>query len=306
MKLLPTLSLVTSALATTLHTIQQFPNGTWLENLALMPNGSLLVTVIGRPEVHVIHPNVSPATSHLVASIPSANAVLGITALSPLAYAVAAGNVTATNSPIIGSFSIWTIDLSCSPPGVAKVVDLHNVSMVNGLTTLNHRTLLLADSWAGNVVKLDIQTKRYAPVLEHPTLKPDFTSPTLQIGVNGVRRFKSYVYYTNTVRNILGRVKVDLETGVPTGPFTTIAHGDAISQPDDFAVEKDGSVLLARPLGDTLQRVHLDGRVEELARGGVASGATSVVVREGRVWLSESGLENGVATGGGRVVSGEL
>jgi hypothetical protein len=61
-------------------------------------------------------------------------------------------------------------------------------------------------------------------------------------------------------------------------------------------------VVLARPIADTIQHIGLDGRVRELAKGGLASGATSVVVvKEGEVYLSESGLVGGVSGGGGRV-----
>jgi hypothetical protein len=314
----------TAVQAVKLSTIFQYPNGTWLENIAPMHNGSLLVTVIGRAEVHMIDPTLTPATSSLLHTFNGHNAVLGITELERNRFAVAVGNVTASNTPIAGTWSVYTLDFnpsSCSNSGDAKkkteagirtekITDLEHVSMINGITTLNAHTVFLADSWKGNIVSLNLRTGNYSVVLEHPTLKPDFSNTVLPLGVNGIRWNKDWLYYTNTVQNLLGRVKVSRQTGKVKGEWEVVKQGGDISQPDDFAVAKDGSVYLARPLGDTVQHVGLNGSVEEVARGGLASGATSVVFAKGQgekvLYLSESGLEGGVARNGGRVVRVEL
>jgi hypothetical protein len=304
MKLLFTnLLLLGSALAVPLHTLHQFPNGTWLENIALMPNSSLLVTLIGRAEIHMVHPS---GLSHLVARIPEANSVLGITALSNAKYAVAAGTTTPSNSPVEGSFSVWTLGFSHGAVEVEKVADVPGIGLANGIALLNAHTLLLADSWHGNVVRLDLRTNASTSVLQHASLLPNFTNAALPLGVNGIRFHTPFLYYTNTVQNLLGRVRIDTHSGAATGPYQTIAQGEEISQPDDFAVLEDGSVVLARPLGDTIQHVGLDGRVQVLAKGGLASGGTSVVVKGKRAWMSESGLVGGVRGGGGRVVEFKL
>lgn len=319
--LFPLFALLTTTMAANLTTIHQFSNGTWLENIAPMHNGSLLVTVIGRAEVHMLDPTVSPATSKLLATFPAHNAALGITELSHDKFAVAVGNVTASNTPIAETWAVYTLDFSrdCKDEDKAKdnasgedveiqkVTDLPNISMINGMTTLNPHTLLLADSWAGNIVSLNTLTKQSSIFLSHTILRPDFDNKVLPLGVNGVRVHKDYVYFTNTVLNHLGRVRIS-PTG-PTGPFEMIAQGTAISQPDDFAVAQDGSVYLARPLGDTIQHVSLDGTVREIVKGGLGSGATSVVFGKGgeeTLYLSESGLEGGVMGHGGRVIRVEL
>jgi hypothetical protein len=309
------LTLLTAALAAQFSTVYEFSNGTWLENIALMRNGSLLATVIGRADVHIINPLAIPTTSSLVTSFPQHNSVLGISELEHDKFAVAVGNTTPANSPVEGSFAIFIIDFANCAGGkgkvdVEKVVDLKNVSMVNGITKLNAHTLLLADSWAGNVVKLDLRSKKYSVALEDASLKSDFTNPTLPLGVNGLRFQKEsgYLYYTNTVQSLLGRVKLDTRTAKPMSRYEVIVKGEAISQPDDFAVARDGSVYLARPIGDTVQHVKLNGKVEVLGKGGLASGATSVIMeKDGKtLFVSESGLEGGVPAHGGRVVKIEL
>lgn len=317
MKLLPSLaSFILAVAAVDIRTVYQFPNPTWLENIETTRNGSFLVTVIGRPEVHIVHPQSNPPTSSLVAAFPAANAVLGITELDPNIFAVATGNVTSSNAPVIGSFAIWSINLRNDTPKVKKIADLPHVDMVNGLEALNHHTLLIADSWAGNIVKLDTKTAKYNVALSDATLAPDFSGPPLPLGVNGVKVHKGYVYYSNTAQRLVGRVRIDSK-GNARGPFTTLASGTSISVPDDLAVAEDGSVYVAGPLaapqGDTLQHITLDGKVTTIASDGAVAGATAA--RFGRskndsdvVYLSTMGGfgADGSPKEGGRVVAVKL
>ncbi|OAL49875.1 hypothetical protein IQ07DRAFT_587558 [Pyrenochaeta sp. DS3sAY3a] len=314
MKFLPTLaSFVLAAAAVDVRTVYQFPNPTWLENIQPTRNGSLLVTVIGRAEVHIVHPQSKPTTSSLLASIPNANAVLGITELEPNFFAIGAGNVTPANAPVTGTFAIWSIDLRERTPNVTKIADVPNVDMVNGLEALNAHTLLIADSWAGNIVKLDIKTKAYNVALSHASLASNFSVPALPLGVNGVKVHGGYLYYSNTVQRLVGRVRIDSK-GNARGPFKVLASGASISVPDDFAVADDGSVYVASPIaapqGDTLQHISLDGKVATIAEGGAVAGATAA--RFGRtkkdrnvVYLSTMGGfgADGLPKEGGRVVA---
>jgi sugar lactone lactonase YvrE len=308
--LLPLTTLFASSLAASLSTIYQYPPGTWLENIARMPNNSLLVSSIGSADVHIIDPKVTPATSSLVTSFPGANSVLGITELRPNIFAVAVGNLTlATNTPIEGTFSIWTLDFTCHPMKINKNLDIPNVGLANGITTLTPTAILVADCWKGNIVRVDLSRRSYGVVLEDTTLRSDFTTnASLPAGVNGLKIHRNYLYYTNTVQNLLGRVRINTSTGTSLGRFETIAQGREISQPDDFAVKNDGSVVLARPLADQVMHVSLDGRVETLVKRGLGSGATGVIFgkSEKTLYLSESGLAGGVSVGGGRVVRVEL
>jgi sugar lactone lactonase YvrE len=306
-------TLLPSVLATTLSTVYQFPPTTWLENIVLTRNYSLLTTLIGNASVYMVDPTISPASSNLVATFPDANSVLGISEIKEDVFAVAVGTVNTTdNTPKLGSFSIWSVDLAndgYKGVNATKILDVPNMGLPNGLAALSPDVLLVADSWNGNIVAVDVQKKTYEVVLDHPSLHSDFaTTAPLVIGVNGLKFHArtSNLYYGNTVLSLLGRVHINTTTGAPTGPYEIITQGQHISQPDDFAVLSDGSVLLARPLGDTLQHIALNGSVRDVARGGLASGATGVVLGKGEVFLSESGLEGGMKREGGRIVKIEV
>ncbi|KAH7398643.1 hypothetical protein DE146DRAFT_718468 [Phaeosphaeria sp. MPI-PUGE-AT-0046c] len=294
MKLLaPLASLLATTAAVELSTVYQFPNGTWLENIAQLHNSSLLTTLIGTADIYLMDRNV---------------------------FAVAVGNVTSSNAPVEGTFGVWSLDFrtpdatkhsaACIDSGVKirRIADLPHAGLLNGMAFRKPSTLFLADSWAGHIIQLDAVSGTVTGAIEDASLMPDFASPGLVIGVNGLRIHGGHLYFSNTVQNLLGRIALGQhDNATAHGGIEVIKRGEEISQPDDFAVLRDGSVLLARPLADTLQRVSLGGEVSEIARGGVVSGGTSVLLgRDGEVFVSTSGLEGGARVGGGRIVRVEI
>lgn len=304
--------LFASTHASTPHTIYQFPNPTWLENIAAMRNGSLLVTVIGKPEVHIVNPLVTPATASLMATVPDVNAAFGITELSDNIFALAAGNYTSDNAPVPGSFSVWSIDLGHKHEAthLSKIADIPAVGMINGLAALDKHTLLLADSWKGNVASLDVKSGKSGVWLEDISTASNFSASGLPLGVNGIKVHGEWGYFTNTVRSSFSRVRVDRGKKRVIGDVEALAQGDTIAVPDDFAVLGDGSVILGRPLSDKLMKVGRDGKVEIVAK---VEGVTAAVL--GRtaadkdvVYLSSMGgfNTNGSVKAGGMVVAVRL
>lgn len=294
--------------ASKIHTVYQFPNPTWLENIAATRNNSLLVSTIGKAEVHMINPLANPPTAHLIANLPSFNAVLGITELSNNIFAIAAGNVTPANAPVPGSFSIWSVDLTSihHAAEVVKIADTPALSMINGLATLDAHTLLLADSWAGNIATLNTRTGETKTWLNDTSTASNFSAPGLPLGVNGLKVHGGFVYFSNTVQSSLNRVRVS-PSGSAVGAVQILAQGEEIGTPDDFAVLADESVVLGRPLGGEVMRVSRNGEVQVLAD---VEGVTAVAVgRKGHVaYLSSMGGFNGDGSvkAGGRVVAVEL
>ncbi|KAJ4381021.1 hypothetical protein N0V86_003368 [Didymella sp. IMI 355093] len=304
--------LFTPSNALSTRTVYQFSNPTWLENIVAMRNGSLLVTVVGRPEIHIVNPLATPSTASLAASIPDVNAALGITELSNNMFAVAAGNVTADNTPVSGSFSVWSIDLTRrhGAAKISKMTDVPAMGMVNGLTALDKRTLLLADSWKGNIVALDVKSGDSSVWFEDESTASNFSAPGLQLGVNGIKAYGEWVYFTNTVRNSLSRIRVDAATRKPVSEVKVLAQGDDVAMPDDFAVLRDGSVILGRPLSDELIKVDSKGTVQVIA---TVEGVTAVALGRSKAdrkaaYLSSMGgftAEGGVKAGG-RIVAVQL
>ena len=301
-------------------TVYQFPNTTWIENIATTRNGSLLVSVLGRAsgaELYLINPFSDSPIATLVEAIQGADSAFGITELSEDVFAVITSTYDLTNGPSVGSSSVWTVDLSprtngeVGVPAVKKIADIKIAQFLNGAVALNPTTVLLADSFGGNVVALDISTGKYGVVLKDASMLPDGTGP-VPIGVNGLKVRDGYLYYSNTIQNSLSRVKIDKKTGKPLSKFERITSG--LSTPDDFSLLPSGSVILAEPLSNTVVKVSAKGVVTPIAGSldsSLVAGVTSVslgrtsrdkgvayVVTNGGL----SGRANGTEVEGGKVI----
>jgi hypothetical protein len=274
--------------------VHEFPNPTWLENIAATRNGSLLTGVLGATAaLHLIDPFASaPPTANttygnkgqvdtLIHTFENADSVFGISELSPDVFAVATGYYSATTGPTQGSSSLWTVDLaplsSALPPTVRKIADLKDAKVVNGIAALNANTVLLADSFGGTVLSVDVTTGEARVVSEDASLAPDFNA-SLPIGVNGMKVVGGYLYYTNTQTGVF-RVRVDALSGVPTSSYERLA---TIDTADDVAVTDDGTVFVARPFAGLVERLNRDGSVAVAGDGGVLGGVTGVTL--GRTW----------------------
>jgi hypothetical protein len=311
-------TLIASTLAVEVSTVYQFPNGTWLENIAAMRNGSLLVTTLGTGQVHIVHPQTSPVTFSTIATFPNATGAFGITEYQKDVFAVLVAKSAPEHPPTLQSSWLWKLDMSHKNEGarVSMVAELHDVAMPNGMTTLDHGTLLLADSYYGNIAAVNTTTGRTEVVLEDPSLAANLSAPGIQLGANGIKVHDGYVYYTNTAQNLAGRVRVHPSTGKPNGFFET-ARDSTLTGPDDISIAKDGSIYVSEPLaapqGDKIQHITLDGKVTTIAEGGLVAGSTASTFGRtkkdnGTLYLTTMGGfgADGLPKAGGRVVALKL
>ncbi|KAF2685509.1 hypothetical protein K458DRAFT_476909 [Lentithecium fluviatile CBS 122367] len=232
--------------------IYQFPFQTWVENIAVRSNGQLLVTLLNAPELHLIDPSTSPLTSKLIHSFVDvrATSLLGIAELSHDVFAVVVDQMPQTP----GNCSIWKADFKSDPAAVSKIADVQSTQLLNGIAKLNDHTLLVADSMAGNIVKLDVTTGASTPILEDASTKPGtINGGFAKSGVNGIKILGSHVYYTNSALASFHRVRIDCSTGEATGPFETLAT--SMPDADDFALLKDGTAFVAVGSGHVVEKV---------------------------------------------------
>lgn len=277
-----------------LRTIYQFPNETWVENLAIRSNGKILVTLVSVPEVWEIDPFATPATAELVYRFSDAISLSGIAEYAPDVFAVNVGNFSdKTFTSQMGSWRVWSLDMSSHWHGgwdekhhgswnhgfnfgvyVEKISDIPEALFLNGMTTLpaSPRTLLMADSGAGLIYRLDTKTGAYSIVIDNPALKPNETA-FLKLGVNGIH-FRpgedNYVYFTNSLMSpAFSRIPIDPLTGMQTGPDESIVESLTKSggAPDDFTFDSTGKATYIA-----------DGALNGLLRVGLPSGETEVVV----------------------------
>ncbi|KAF4624003.1 hypothetical protein G7Y89_g14172 [Cudoniella acicularis] len=257
--------------------IFQFPNGTGrLENIAVRQNGNLLLDVISAPEVRQLNP-FNPTEALLVHSFPGVQGMFGIVEFEPDVFAVIGGNFSLdTITTVPHSYSLWKVDMRPfksdengnieSPAAVTKIASIPEGLLLNGATILEPGSpyVLLADSGAGTVFRVNVHTGEYKVVLSDETMT---TGPGLAIGINGIHIFDSVLYYTNTNRKLFAKVPINLsgpDAGTATGAYEIVANN---GYGDDFTFDAEGNAYVATNLDFSIQKITLPGNFSTIAGG---------------------------------------
>lgn len=167
----------------------------------------------------------------------------------------------ATHAFILGSFSVWKLDLQSTPANSTKISDIPQGVLLNGATNLNNNgTILVADSGAGVVYRIDTNTGNYTVVIDDPTMK-FAPNATLQIGINGVHIRGNYLYYTSSTQGLFARIPINPD-GTADGAAQIIARNGF---EDDFIFDRAGNAYVATNLQSTVQKITLAGDVTVVA-----------------------------------------
>lgn len=285
------------------ETVFQFPdNGSWVDNIALRPDGSLLLTRLDVPEVWSVDTESGDAT--LAYSFPNATSCFGISEIDDDVFAVVVGNFsTATYTPTAGSFSVHRLDFNVdtednervsSLAAVSHIASLPEAEALNGMATFTKESnlVLIADSPKGAVWKVNIQTGDYAVALNDTSMQPA-KGQALPLGINGLKLVDGYVYYSSTTRMEFCRVKVN-EDATAAGDYEVIASGFL---PDNIDVALDGTAYIATDPQNSVVRVSPYGQISLVAGGQLSTkmpGPTSCR-------LTPDGKTLYVGTSGGQV-----
>ena len=245
--------------------IFQFPAVpfTSIENVALRPNGDLILTTTSAPTIYLLDPTQVTPSAELLHTFPDATSCLGITETSTDVFAVVVGNVSLTTfGGVAGSFSIWSVSLEqSSTPVVKKIAAIPQAKILNGLTHLqdNPDIVLAADSEAGIVYSLNVVSGVSAVAIQNSALGPGSAS----LGINGlhVDSTGNNLYYTNSALGTFGRIPINASNGQAKGAVTVLATAPKGGNYDDFAIDSQGNSWIT---------VHLD-IVEEVTAAGVQS-----------------------------------
>jgi sugar lactone lactonase YvrE len=263
--------MATAALAD-ISPIASFPQHFFLENLAVRADGSILVTVLNHKQLwYVPAPNGSqPVTPVLVHTFDGF--AMGIVETQPdIFYVSTAGHATLERFDMRG----W---VPRTPVKSTRVLTFDQPAGLNGACLLSRRVILLADSLAGLIWRVDLAddglTATASVWLQHHTMAPDpdngLTSPLgPQPGINGIRYAArtNIVYYTSTAQKLFMRVAVDPATHKPVGQPEVVA---ADITADDFCLDENTAVAYLT--------THTDNTIVRVPINAGADGATASVV----------------------------
>ncbi|UJR32962.1 hypothetical protein I4U23_020425 [Adineta vaga] len=258
--------------------IAEWPQGSFVENLAAKHDGHLLVTVHSSNEIYEVNPNLSKANRTLIATLPAGPT--GITELSFNHFYVNVGTIGQHNSWSIYSL---TIHRGLTPTTSFKeIVNVDSAQCLNGLCVLSyeHGTLLSVDSMLGHIFKINTHTKKVELWYKNDLLK-NRSHDILMPGINGIRRCSvdGYLYLTNTDRALIFRLAVDPFDYRPRGQLETIVRNIVC---DDFTIDCMGTIYATTHVHNSLMRLtpikdgeYLKEEIGTLADG--LAGATSCV-----------------------------
>ncbi len=274
-----------------------FTKGVWLENIAVRPNGQLLLTRLDVPELYLLDLQIRDPWPILVYRFPDALALTGIAEIAPDVFVVGAGNYTLAEGPTAGSWAVWRVDLShwnttssghaaansnfyltslshvnagtvtLGASQVSKVADVPEVAWLKDITRLSDRYVLLSDLHAGVIYRLDVTTGAYTVVIAND-LTAAIPRPIFGLsGVNGLRVRNGDLYFTNRGQNIFARMPIRAD-GTPAGLAEIVARTAALTDFfDGFTFGAHGDPYLTTGFGDKVVRLSLSGGPEVLVVG---------------------------------------
>ena len=221
--------------------IYQFPNTTFtdIENIAVRPNGNLMLNIISSPVIYQLNPSAVNPSPALVHQFTNATSLTGIAQTSSDVYAVVVGKYNiSTFAGIPGSFAIWSVDMNPATPIVTEIASIPGAHALNGMTTIDGSPtmLLIADSALGAVWSLDITNGQYNLAIEDPTFGPTASFP---LGINGVHTKSGTLYFTNSAQGLFAGIPISA-TGQATGKVFTIDQDVKNYFYDDFAIDPSG------------------------------------------------------------------
>ena len=223
--------------------VATWPKGSFVENIAVDPNGVIFVTLhTGRAVVCV-----DAATGSVTPFAHFETPVAG------LAFAADGSLIVSGGMPGQRPGVIWRV----TPDGsVTRAADLPEAAFLNGITPLGDR-FLVADSLGGLIYAVDPRDGQVTTWLADDRLAPADASGTP--GANGIKIFAGYAYVSVTGSDAIYRMEITEETA---GPLVLYAER---LRADDFAIDTAGALYIATHPARSLVRLAPDGRRATLA-----------------------------------------
>ncbi|KAF2177086.1 hypothetical protein K469DRAFT_755332 [Zopfia rhizophila CBS 207.26] len=290
---------------------------TGLENVAVRPNGNLLVTRADVPELWDVNPFTGSGTLIHDFTSPTTNSLVGVAEYEDNVFAVAGGTINLTTvegSP--GTWGVWKVDMRKKAGAAVDLITMiPDGIFLNGMTALppteerknagNGSTVLVGDSTAGVIYAVSPSSGTYSHFYSDPTTMLPPPNTRIPLGINGIQLSQgnraNYLYYTSTTLGSFYRVSLNKSNAVDGSPvLLSSAHPSGL---DDFAVTKNGIAYLTTNTGNTVVRRDADGTENTIGGDGttetVFAGATAAQL--GRTRVDRHVLY--VSTAEGRVVA---
>ncbi|MEB3357965.1 MAG: gluconolactonase [Synechococcales bacterium] len=229
--------------------VASFPTYTFLENLAIAPDGTLFVT--------------SHEAGQILCITPAGDSSV-LTSFDGKFTGIA---VAPDNSLILTGWNAegTSVLLSVSADGsVNTLATLPDAQFLNGITPLSAHfekpQYVTADSYRGCIWHFDWPTRQVSLWLEHPLLARSSEESPLP-AANGIKRFGDTLYVSNTEKMLL--LKIPITAGNRAGEPEIFVSPTNI---DDFAFDAAGNLYAATHIYNSVLRITPEGHTTVLAQ----------------------------------------
>ena len=182
----------------TVTTVFQFPSGSFAENLAVRPNGRILVTLMTTAELWEVDPATKNGSRVFKFPLSSAS---GIAEYAPDKFAVLVGG-----SGPAGGYGVWKVDMTVNPPSIASFMNGTRWGIVNGMTTLSSDTILVGDAGKGAIYSVNMTSGVSATVINDADALGAPPGAAFAFGVDGIRYFNGSLFFSNIQKETVGKV----------------------------------------------------------------------------------------------------
>ncbi len=251
--------------------VAEWPVGTFLENLALLPGGDIAVSVLSEARLDRVSPDGAITPWRQFEAPPTGLAIMN-------------GRLfVAVGEPGAGEAVLWSLDVQ---GGAGEpFMTLAGVGFANGLTPFAPGKLLVAESWRGQLCLIDLSTKALSVWLEDERLT---RAPGIDVlpGANGVKRYGDEVTVSSNGRALLLRATVRPDG--TAGPLHLLAERLRV---DDFAYDRLGRLYLCTHIGHSVDRLGRNGRRFSLGGPdqGLAGSTACAFAPDGALFVTTTG-----------------
>ena len=218
--------------------VHQYPPGSWVENLALRPNGKILPVLVTSPVLNQVDPWTGSLTEIYDFSS-YGNAMTGIVKLRDDIFVVDVSNGNLSDLANYGPWSSWTVHFRGHHDENATVTKIATyprpVGLLNGMAALNPDLglVIIADSFLGGVWLLDTEANTTTVAFTDESMMAVGANP---IGINGIRYRNGTLWFINAAAATLNRIAIDPVTGQKKGNAVVVARN--LTGADDFELDQ--------------------------------------------------------------------
>src|SRR6202046_3836560 len=235
--------LTDNVLRAKLTTVATFLKNYFLENLVMRSDNSILITALNHKELWYVPPSRHDSPVEPLLLFTFSQLAMGIVEAEPNVFYISTSDMYTSHESYLHRLDLhdWVPGIAVTPEAVLRFPE--PVRGLNGSCVVAPGIILIADCFSSLIWRVDLNTNDGRPTahvwFEHDSMGyfPGQMKPE-QPGVNGVQYSpkRGYLYYTNTAKQLLLRVKVEPKTSNPVGE-PEVVGGRTMS--DNFRIDQD-------------------------------------------------------------------